>query len=99
MGDMSEVSGQVQSIEDAAYHGYQQLGGQLGAITTLLNALPLEAMLAACKRHQVTSRLTAARGTDPQQVAILAARLRNDQKVIEAYLAVQKIVAAIAKNG
>ena len=88
-----------QQLEAMAYAGYRALAQQLGAINVLLSAMPLSALLTACRRHQTTSVLTAPAGVPPEQVQALVASLRGDEKVITAALNLQRVVHAVANGG
>lgn len=90
---------QPTSVEDVAYARYPELGQQVGAVCTLLHALPLEAMLAACRRRQITSTLTLPAGMTSQEAAVYVARLRVDERVLEVLLDATRALVEIAKGG
>ena len=88
-----------QQLEAVAYTNYAQIGQQLAAINTLLAAIPLDALLTACKRHQTTSLLTLPAGVSAEQAQAVAAALRADEKVITAALNLQRVARAVAQGG
>jgi len=88
----------ARQMADAAFNGYPQLAAQLGAIVTLLAALPLPLMLEACQRHQRASVLTLPANVTPQQAAELAAGLRNDERMIRAAIGVRDTAIAVSQG-
>jgi hypothetical protein len=87
------------ALAEFAYANYPQIAQQLGAINILLNLIPLEALLAACKRHQSTSVLTLPANVPAEQAHAIATALRGDEKVITAALNLARVVAAVAGGG
>ena len=87
------------ALAEFAYANYPQIARQLGAINVLLSAIPLEALLLACKRHQRTSVLTLPANAPPEQAHAIATALRGDEKVITAALNLARVVAAVAGGG
>lgn len=81
------------------YANYVKFATQLGAIMTLLTNMPLEHMLAACKRYQTTSMFLAPADANPAQLAAQSAAYRNDQRVIESALELQRIIVAVHQGG
>lgn len=85
---------QPPNLEDAVYANYAQFGAQLGAVLTLLAGMPVEALLAACKRHQRTSILTLPANVTAEQAQFRALSLRNDEKIMTAALNLQRVYVA-----
>jgi hypothetical protein len=85
-------------VAEAVFQNYNQLGSQLGAIMTLLLALPLELMLAANKRHQNVSILLLPASVTADQANAARMGLLNDQRVIEGAIELRRILVA-AQNG
>lgn len=83
------------AAEEMCYANYRQIGAQLGAVNTLLGPMPLQALLAACKRHQATMALTAPAGVTGEQIAAAHKGLLSDERVITAALNLQRVVAAV----
>lgn len=82
-------------IAEFVYQNYPNIAAQLGAISTLLLTLPLEPMLAACRRKQTVSILTLPGQTGPADAANLARQLRNDERIITAALDLQNTLKAV----
>jgi hypothetical protein len=96
--DPAHVAAQDQAkaaLEAMAYANYPALGQQLGAVLTLLRALPVEAMLTACKRLQATSVLTLPVQVTAEQAAQHAAALRNDETILRATLTLVRTIGGL----
>jgi len=85
----------AQQMANAAFLQYPQLCGQLGALMTLLGALPLPLMLEANERHQRASVLTLPANVTAEQAAAVAQGLRNDARVIKAAMQLREVCVAV----
>lgn len=82
------------TIEDQVFAAYEQFSTQLGALLTLLAGMPIEPLLAACKRKQRSSILTLPASVTAEQMQMRALGLRNDEKIITAALNLQRAYVA-----
>ena len=86
---------QAAQVAEFVFANYANLSVQLGAISTLLMPIPLDPMLAACKRKQSISVLTLPGQVSAADAATYARQLRNDERIIEAALNLQNTLRAV----
>lgn len=83
---------------DAVYQNYSRFAGQIGALATLIGNQPLPLLLAACKRAQSSALLTLPANATAEYAHQLRVGLRNDQKLFEALINVQRVMQQIASG-
>lgn len=85
------------SVGDQVAAAYPHLATQLGAINTLLAALPLQEMLAANAQLQRRAALELPAMAQTEYQAALGG-LRGDAKIIDAALRLQRTIRAVAQQ-